>query len=113
MTDPVSITYREFYDVPRLFVVERDGTAYLFECPFDPDADDYSDRYTVYALPGGTFQDLSGSWASLRQRGRRLPADVPVAAVVFDPTRRAYVDGSAVDMARPSKVATGRPAPAA
>ena len=36
------IAYREFYDVPRMFLVEASGNLLLFDCPFDDDLDEFS-----------------------------------------------------------------------
>lgn len=38
------ITYRDYYDVPRMLVVRFEGQAYLFDCPFDVALDEYPDR---------------------------------------------------------------------
>ena len=42
--------YREFYDLPRAFIVQRDERVMLFDCPFDGALDDYVEQYTVYEL---------------------------------------------------------------
>jgi len=39
-TDWLSIRYRDFYDIPRAVVVEWCDLLYLFDCPFDEEADD-------------------------------------------------------------------------
>ena len=36
-----NIQYRDFYDVPRIFVADYQGRLYLFDCPFDEALDDY------------------------------------------------------------------------
>lgn len=46
----IPIRYREFYDIPRAFVIENAGELLLFDCPFDDVADSYGDSYTVIRL---------------------------------------------------------------
>lgn len=57
---PINFRYGEFWDVPRIFVVEHEGQLWLFDCPFSDELDDYPDEYAVYLLDPGT--DLEGSW---------------------------------------------------
>ncbi len=88
----IPIRYREFYDLPRSFLAERAGAAYFFDCPFDERIDDYPDHYRVYRLasrPAATTD--SGSWAALAS-GASFIGEVPLAAIRFDPTRRAAID---------------------
>jgi hypothetical protein len=46
----VPITYREFWDVPRMILIVHDRTTYLLESVFDPVTDGYSDEYVVYRM---------------------------------------------------------------
>ena len=87
----VPIRYRDFYDLPRIFLAEHQGRTLLFDCPFDDVRDDYRDHYRVYELASGVAVPEEGSWHGLARAGRFL-GEVPVAAVAFDPTRRAAVD---------------------
>lgn len=87
------IRYRDFHDVPRAFVFEHDGTAYLFDCPFDDAADEYPPHYGIYRLDPGVVPPEDGSWADLASRGR-LIGRIGVAEVRFDETRRRAVDAS-------------------
>ena len=41
------IQYREFYNVPRVFLVEREQAVYLFDCKFDESQGEYEDTYEV------------------------------------------------------------------
>jgi len=89
--------YRDFYDVPRAFLVERAGTVLLFDCPFDDAADDYPDRYRVYRMPPDALTTAAqGSWVELWRQGQFL-TEVPVAAVQFDTTRRVAADVPSLD----------------
>lgn len=89
MGDWLRIRYGEFWDVPRLFAVEHEPPL-LFSCRFSDMVDEYADSYDVYRianLPEPT--DLAGAEKS----GVRL-GEVPVATVVFDPSRRESIDAS-------------------
>lgn len=88
----VAIQYREFYDVPRLFLAKQGGTVYVFDCPFDEVADEYPAHHRAYRLPSemGAAAD-AGSWEDLPRAGTFV-GEVPVEAVRFDATRRAAID---------------------
>ena len=84
--------YRDFYDVPRAFVAEREGQLYFFDCPFDTVADDYPEYFTVYLLPNELAMELDTiSWESLASRGHEI-GRVPAKSVSFDPTKRRLVN---------------------
>ena len=93
----VPIQYRDFYDVPRMFIVAHGGVTYLFDASFDEVLDDYPDIYTVSVLPPLNPEDFSGSWASLPARAIRRLSSVSVVAVPFDPTRRQAIEQSFLD----------------
>ena len=92
-----TICYRDFYDVPRIFTATHDGKLYLFDCPFDDELDDYSDRYRVYQLPAISEDELQGSWERLPERAVRLVGEVPVTAVEFDATKRNSINTALLD----------------
>jgi hypothetical protein len=91
-----TIRYRDFYDIPRIFIAAHDGTQYLFDCRFDDEIDDYSDRYRVYQLPAIPEDDLEGSWDRLPERAVCLLGAIPVADVKFDPTKRQRIDTAVI-----------------
>lgn len=80
--------YRDFYDVPRVFLLRHEGRLLLLDSPFDDDADEYSAFYDVYLMPELSQEMLEGSWAHLRESTSRLLGRIPVAAVEFDASRR-------------------------
>lgn len=84
----LDIQYRDFYDVPRMFVVRLDGEPFLFDGAFDEELDEYPDQYRVYLLPRLGDDELAGSWETLSRRAVEDVGVVPLGAVVFDPTRR-------------------------
>lgn len=52
--------------------------------------------YEVYLLPTLSENELSGSWDHLPQRASRRLGRVPTESVVFDPSRRKFIDGGAL-----------------
>ena len=86
------IQYREFYDIPRAFLVERAGSVFFFDCRFDPNADEYSESYSVYRIEGDlATRALTVNWAGM-QAGGTLVGRVGTTDVQFDPTRRLFID---------------------
>jgi hypothetical protein len=86
------IRYAAFYDVPRVFALEHNGSMYLFDCPFDEQADDYPDKYDIYRIPAATFESMAGlSWQELLNAGKHV-GHCKVSDVHFDATRRGAVD---------------------
>ena len=89
-----NISYRAFYDVPRIFLVPS-GTLFIYSgCPFDDDLDDYPEAYTrCMPFPLLTPQELEGDWekafaslAGFPGRGSRAQR------FVFDPSLRKSID---------------------
>lgn len=97
MGDKLAIRYRDFYDVPRIFLVNHRGTLYLFDCPFDQELDEYPDTYKVFVLPPDSGLDLGGSWDNLASRATSYLGEVPVKSVQFDSTKRREIDADVID----------------
>jgi hypothetical protein len=91
------IRYFSFWDVPRTFVFERDGSVYLLESEFDDELDDYPSDFEVYSLLN--VRNLTG--LDGRNSVVHLPKThlgrVPVSMVRFDKSRRKSVDGTFLD----------------
>ena len=86
------IQYRDFYDVPRMFLARTHETIYLFDCRFDAAKDVYEDTDEVFSMPELAEEDLRGSWETLSARATRSLGKVLVSEVEFDSTRRAEVN---------------------
>lgn len=95
------IEYREFYDLPRAFLVRNGGQCFFFSCRFEDAIDEYASDYSIYLMPDLGPEDISGSWDDLEQRAVRFIGKIPVAVVVFDPTKRRSIDETAFDLIRP------------
>ena len=52
MNHEARIVYSEFYDVPRMIIVNHGGLKLLLDCKFDESLDDYSAAYRVYVIQG-------------------------------------------------------------
>jgi hypothetical protein len=106
------IRYRDFWDIPRMFVVEYVGHRYLFDNKFDEEVEDYTLHYDVFELPLAPELDLSGSWVGLRDRADRPVGQVPLGAVRFDETKRKYIDTSVIEGLTGGARPAGPPEPA-
>lgn len=97
MSKWLSIRYRGFWDVPRIFLVRDRGQTFLFECAFSDAIDDYPDEYNVYLLPEIGDADLPADWTTLVARALHHLGKVPVTNVQFDATRRKEMDASILE----------------
>ena len=84
--------YRDFYDVPRMFIAQHNDVCLLFESAFDPDTDEYVSHYRVCVLPHLDNDELRGSWMHLAGLAIAELGLVLVESMTFDPTRRREVD---------------------
>jgi hypothetical protein len=104
-SEEVPISYADFYDVPRAWLMTWEGETLFFDCPFDEALDDYPDEYVVYRLFREVPRDsVMLDWSSLRLHGVELGA-VAVASVRFDATRRRSVIVSSVESILKAKAA--------
>jgi len=81
-----------------MFVVEREDQLFLFDSAFDERADDYSGDYAVYRLTSEAAESIDSiqNWNELPTKA--LPvAIVNVADVIFDDTKRKFVDSGIFD----------------
>jgi hypothetical protein len=85
------LAYRDFCDVPRMFLVVLEGRTYLFDCAFDDELDEYSADYAVYELHSFHIDALSLDWTELPHQEATLKGRVPVRDVLFDATRRRQI----------------------
>jgi len=82
--------YRDFYDVPRLMCIRVPDGYLIFDCQFDDVIDEYPSKYAVklFAVSSPkTTEEIISSINSL------IPiADISVAEIVFDETRRSFIE---------------------
>jgi len=96
------IQYREFYDFPRVFIIEYGGRFLLFDGPFDEEIDEYSPFFTVFEMSSDKLQPFLGQdmlllWESLPSLATKRIGKIPVSDVKFDPTRRQAIESSVLD----------------
>jgi hypothetical protein len=101
------IRYRDFWDVPRIFLATYRGELYLFDCPFDEEVEDFGDLYHVYSMPPLAEDELTGSWADLPDRALTRLGDVPIASIRFDPSQRKSIDPAILDELAARKATAG------
>jgi hypothetical protein len=97
MNQSAPIRYREFWDVPRIFLLPYQGNWFLFDCPFDESTEDFPDSYRVYLIPEPSDEELAGSWDKLHVKAVRFCGEVPIAKVHFDPSKRREIDTKTLD----------------
>jgi hypothetical protein len=88
------IKYRDFYDIPRIFLVPGDDRFFLFDCPFDSGDDEYGKTFKVYLMPNLPDEILAGSWEDLAAKAERLLGEVPTSEVQFDSTLRQEINAN-------------------
>lgn len=97
MHSRAKINYRDFYDVPRIFIVHHRGMQLLFESSFDDAMDEYSDTYKVFLLPNISNDELHGSWISLPAKAIKCLGEVLIKEVAFDPSLRLEIEVGIID----------------
>jgi hypothetical protein len=91
------IRYRDFWDLPRIFLVDYLDETYLFDCEFDEQTEDYSQEYKVYLMPLISEKDLDKSWKDLYTSSIKLISKVSIYNVEFDETKRKFVNRSVLE----------------
>ena len=93
--------YRDFWDLPRIFILKWRKRLILFDCPFDENTEDFADHFLVYELPMALARRLAppASWIGLADHGKYL-GRVPVKEVSFDRTRRGSIDDRVLEALR-------------
>lgn len=86
------IKYREFYDIPRIFLTEIGDRTFLFDCSFNDKMDEYEGTFRVYSMPELDEKELGGSWQDLRTKATRFLGEIPASEIEFDPTFRQQVN---------------------
>ncbi len=87
----LTIEYRDFYDFPRVFLVEREDAFYLFDCPFNDLAEDYLDHFDVHRLSKEAVEALGKSWKDLTNDTSPI-GRISTADVEFATTKQCCID---------------------
>jgi hypothetical protein len=100
LSDESEIIYRDFWDVPRIFIVRHHDRQYLFDCRFDESTGDFDEMYRVYTLPELPESELKGSWVQLAEKAESYLGEIPISTVKFDSTKRRSIDPQIIDELR-------------
>ncbi|MGH9633577.1 MAG: hypothetical protein ACRD72_01955 [Candidatus Angelobacter sp.] len=100
----IPFKYFEFWDVPRVIMISYHDQDFLLESYFDEAIDDYPDDYAITLVAPGLEQRIrESSWTVLAEIERRPLGTIPVREVVFDETRRKYLDPVFLDKYFPNR----------
>jgi hypothetical protein len=91
------IHYRDFWDVPRVIMIQYRGKWFLFDCAFDEEVEDYPDSYKASLIAPPTPDELAGSWEDLPKRAYQSLGEVPIVRVEFDPTKRQSINAAVLE----------------
>jgi|KBSMisStaDraftv2_1062788.scaffolds.fasta_scaffold98655_1 hypothetical protein len=100
--------YRDFWDIPRIFLVEYGNSLFLFDCEFDEQKEDYGNVFHVYLMPKLTEQEFDGSWEKLSGKAERFLGEIYAADLTFDESRRESIDEEVLIKLLSGKVTYGR-----
>jgi hypothetical protein len=85
------VAYRDFCDVPRIFLIVVDKRTILLDCPFDERLDEYPDEYAVYELRDFHLDALPRDWTELSRQGADYKGRVQARNVIFDASKRKQI----------------------
>lgn len=88
--------YRDFWDVPRIFLALKDDYLLLFDCKFNEEKDDYEEEYKVFIMPELSNDEISGSWHQLSEKAIKCLGKIFVNEVKFDGSKRKFIKGKSV-----------------
>ena len=89
--------YRDFYDVPRMIILNHKGQKVLLDCKFDDSLDEYPSTYKVYILPQDINELGETSWESMPTRAVKYVGEIAVKQLILDHSKRAAMDTSIID----------------
>jgi hypothetical protein len=91
------IWYGAYWDLPRYIYTTDGQRAFVLECPFDDELDDYPDRYTVYEAPVLPIPaSRREHWSGPPRESLQRLGTVALNHSHLDPTRRAQLDWRAL-----------------
>jgi hypothetical protein len=108
----IPIYYDGFWDVPHAFLTVYEGKLYYFQRGyFDEELDDYPPKYQVHFVENMTleeaFEPREPSVESVRMRNillleeNKIIGEIPTNDVIFDKTKRRFINTIAFEMIKP------------
>ncbi len=92
-----AIKYFSFWDVPRTFAFESKDKFYILTSEFDEQLDEYPDQYEAFVVPGRHKLSAITDWKDLATLPRVRLGIIPIKSVLFDKSRRKFVDDTFLD----------------
>jgi hypothetical protein len=93
-----SFSYGGFYDVPRCLSFRYRGKRFLLQSAFDEKLEEYPPDYSVYIVPDSADNVLPVcSPEFLSDTPMDCIGKIPIAQVIFDPSKRKELDASILD----------------
>lgn len=82
------LSYRDFYDIPRLMLASGQDEYWVLDCKFDDGIDEYSEEFDVYCF-GQDIDAARGAFelASISEEGRKV-GHIRVIDLDFGESRR-------------------------
>ena len=96
MKEAKIVQYRDFWDVPRIFLASFGHSLFLFDCKFSKESEDFNTEYEVFLMPELSENDLVGSWEGLANKALKFLGAIPVDAINFDETRRGSIKSEVI-----------------
>lgn len=91
------VQYRDFWDIPRIFIASFGQDWVLFDCKFNEEIEDFETKYRVFLMPTELqATDLTGSWKELPEKALRFLGEIQVDDVEFDESRRKYINSEII-----------------
>jgi hypothetical protein len=90
------LQYRDFWDVPRIFLVSYGSHILLFDCKFDEKSEDFDNTYHVLLMPLLRDNELNGSWENLSEHAVASLGEIAISDIVFDESCRQSISSDAV-----------------
>jgi len=97
MNQMAKFSYRDFYDVPRMIILNHKGRKVLLDCKFDDALDEYPPTYKVYILPQEINEFGETSWESMPTRATKYVGEIEVKQLILDHSKRAEMDTGIID----------------
>jgi hypothetical protein len=90
------LQFRDFWDVPRIFLVSYGSHILLFDCKFDEKSEDFAKTYHVLLMPVLSDIQLNGSWENLSENAIASLGEIAISDIIFDDSRRQFISSDAV-----------------
>src|SRR5690242_20366093 len=84
--------YRDFWDFPRIFLVDYNDSLILFDCKLNEETEEYEDKFQIFLMPKLTEQELNGSWNLFSGKAIKFLGEISINAISFDESKREFIE---------------------